>query len=262
MPDNDNETMRQVAISSTQARNIASERQFITVPAGTEVRDLEALLPAPTRIRNTPVFSEPESFHRYFNQFKDATSRIHASEARESVFGIIDASHKDMPQWESHTPQLKLTPTPEWTTWLQFNRKAMGQQEFAEFIEERAGEISSPSSEDLQQVALTLKVRNNVTFDSKIKLENGSASFTYSEDIKGVTERNDLEIPTKFVIQLAAFKGTAPFNLECLLRWRFKDGSVTFHYVIQKWEKAKEQAFKDVLATIFDATEVSPLVIV
>jgi uncharacterized protein YfdQ (DUF2303 family) len=241
--------------------DIPSVRQHRVLPAGLKTEDLEYLLPAPTRIRFKPAFVEPESFNRYVNEHKNDDTRVFGNEEASSIVAVIDMSKKDGPSWHGHQPVLKLAKTPEWLAWMKSHRQTFIQEAFAEFLEEHASEISEPTAAVMLEIAMTLKGKNDVSWSSATRLDNGAVSLGYSEEVRGVAGKGDLEIPTRFKISVAVFKGTAPFILECLLRWRFtKEDGVTFTYIVREWEKAEQQAFCDVLGIVCAATAIKPFV--
>lgn len=259
---NENEVVRELAAATVGVQKVTPFAvPHAVVPSGYEINSLERFLPAPLSIGFQPKFVEPESFNRYVNEHKSDNTRIYSNEASGVVVGVIDHVAKDSPSWMKHRPTLILTHTPEWTAWIGANRKQFSQVEFAEFLEEHAGEISEPTAASMMDVALSLKAKNDVAFSSAVRLDNGQASLAYEENIRGQTGTGNIDIPTRFKLIVPVFKGVAPFVLDALLRWRFtKEKGVTFHYVIQKWEKAKEQSFREVLAGIADTTGIKPFV--
>ncbi len=262
MSENVNQTVRDLAAALAIVQRVTPEAiPHAIVPEGYKTESLEKLLPAPLAISFAPGFVEPESFNRYINEHKSDNTRIYGAEDKGVVVGVVDHVAKGAPSWQKHQPRLVLTETPEWKAWIGANRKVFSQVDFAEFLEERSAEITEPSAASMMDVALTLKAKNDVAFSAAVRLENGSVSLGYEENIRGVAGNGSIEIPTRFKITVPVFKGVAPFILECLLRWRFtKEHGVTFHFVVQKWEKAKEQAFKDVLMGIEQTTGIKPFV--
>jgi uncharacterized protein YfdQ (DUF2303 family) len=259
---NESETIRDLSVSIGETRRVNSESiPHAIVPNGYTVTDLERLLPTPARIRFKPAFVEPESFNRYVNEHKNEDTRVFGNEESSSIIAVVDMSKKDGPAWHGHQPVLKLAKTPEWFAWMKSNRQTFTQESFAEFLEEHASEIFEPSAATMLEIAMTLKGKNDVSWSSATRLDNGAVSLGYSEEVRGVAGKGDLQIPTRFKISVVVFKGTAPFILECLLRWRFtKEDGVTFTYIVREWEKAEQQAFRDVLAMVYNATEIQPFV--
>ncbi len=258
-PTTENQIVRDLDIISQVHNTIVSgAKPHLVLPEGFKATDLEHLLPAPVRTKHSPKFNEPESFIRYVKEFSKPGTKIYASEKAKTFTGTIDHDTPDTTAWREHRPELHLTLTPEWEAWIGANKRPFGQVEFAEFIEERAKEITTPTSAAMTEVALTLNARRDIGIKSAHRLDNGAMAIVYDESIRATTDGN-VEIPTQFKITISPFKGLQPFELNCFLRYRLNDKSLSFHYSIQFWEKAVEQAFKDIVKMVGEGTGFAPL---
>lgn len=262
MSENVNQTVRDLAAALATARRVTPEAvPHVIVPQGYEVSSLERLLPAPVRIRAKPTFNHPDSFINYVNEFRGDETRIFACEKKGILTAAIDHPGRCAPTWSEHHATLALEPTPEWLAWVGIHRKEVRQVAFAEFIEEHTSEILEPSGAEMLEVALTLQNNRTAAVKSAIRLESGTVQFRWEEeDAVRAGKDGGVEIPTRFRIAVAPFKGLAPFKLDVLLRYRVsKESGVSFICVLKDHEKAAERGFLEVANLVKDGTEIEPL---
>lgn len=242
---------------------------FATViePTGeTRQESLEHLLAKPSIVRAAVVIQDVESFIRYVNLYRrksDENLAIFANvtESGASFTAILDY-HKEgsaVAEHGAHRAVYTCTPTPEWARWTAGDKKQMAQEAFAQFLEDNAPDIVSPSSAQMIEIALSLEARTTGDFKQATRLENGSLSFHYSENIEAKAGLNgSIEIPSTFEIGISPFVGFTPFKIDVRLRYRLSSGKLTFWYELVRPHKVVEESAKDVIKRITDATGLSP----
>lgn len=225
----------------------------LIVPPNYDVKNLEALLNAPIRIRARAELADAKSFIDYWQKFATDKSVIFADEDHRKFNAIFDY-HADAanPGWCEHEAALTLTHSDEWTRWRSRNNQQMKQRDFAEFIEDNIKDVFEPTGAELLEVAKTLTVNKKLNFRSSQELSNGQVQLTYNEEIKGEAgATGQLTIPTSITIGLRVFKGLDAYSVKARFRYRISDeGVLSFSYHLDNVETILEDAFNSVMKQI------------
>lgn len=232
---------------------------FQVTPPGYVVQDLEAYYERPRAKRGVVKMAEPKSFVAYFNRHKDDASTIFCQRAGAKFVGVLDDHGEDPKQaaWGKHRVELSLEYTPAWRRWKQFNKHALAQLEFAEFLESNAVDVVEPAGADLLEMALHLEQHRTVEFKSVERLQDGQRNFLYDETLKGTTRSGQVTIPERFKLVLAVFEGGDPNDFYARLRYRVKEGVVSFWYEIERIEEMEREAIDAAAVEIGEKTIVS-----
>jgi uncharacterized protein YfdQ (DUF2303 family) len=236
---------------------------FIVVPEGYSVENLEKLLPAPARKRASVTMTDAASFVSYTKKHGSLDecviyANVDADTNKCNLLAIINDDKADSPQWRDHkclfSPKLSL----EWTRWLGSNKKTMKQSEFATWLEDNLGDIASvpnmPSGADILAMALGFEANADKKFRSKINLQNGGVSFEFVEDETKET-RTRMVVFERFTLGLPVFDGgTIGYVIEARLKYREKEGSVTFWYELIRPDRVFKDAVADTLNQIKEQT--------
>lgn len=202
------------------------------LPAGweSEIVDLEPYQDRPYRQRGTATFDRVESFIEYVDVYKDSATLIYAR--NEWFVAILNGHTAAKPGWCDHLATFTLKETPEWAAWRSANAGWMKQEEFAEFLEDRLGEIAEPDGATLLEIATTLKAKTQVHFQSQIKLSNGQVQMRYEEEVDGIAgHKGDLAIPERLKLVVQPYDGEERARMEARFRWRIaRNGEAVFRY--------------------------------
>lgn len=199
---------------------------------------------APERIKAGVTVLDPQSFCEYYRLFADKGSRVFADETRQQVQSVLDYHEAGDPRWGQHRLTLALRQSEEWKTWTARNNKVMTQQEFAEFLEQNAVDITTPSSAAIREIAEDLEVTVDVDFASAQKQAGGKVNFRYTETTKTtVSGGKQITVPDEFVVGIPAFVGGQRVPMQVLLRYRVKEQKLVFFYTLIRPEEVIRQAF-------------------
>lgn len=250
----------EAGIALAHATDVKGDGNYALEPSGTVIFDLEKFLPAPRRLVQSVVFDDVASFVAYVNRFKQDSTTIFSAPKYGTYAAILDY-HKasNAPAWCSHIAKLKLQTTEEWDAWRSKNREQMDQTDFAEFLEEHCREIVEPPAATMLEIALNFEAKKDVEFRSCMRLENGQVSFVYSENVGASTRAGEVEVPSKFKIFLAVFKGQGQQFIEARLRYRLKEAKLLLWYDMIRPDKLVEDAVGDVTRLISAETQIEPL---
>lgn len=200
-------------------------------------------------------------FSEYVNRHGGKQTEIWADQPGNTVVAVIDANASaeagidERFGYERHRVSLKLEHTPGWIAWV----KGQGQgpqDRLAEHIEEWAENVFSPSGAEMLEIAQTLQGSRNANFTSGSRLSNGEVNLAYTEELKGAAGKSgNLSIPEEFELGLVPYVGGNAYRVVAKFRWRLDGGRVSVGYKLIGLERILEEAFKDVMNEISEATE-------
>lgn len=233
----------------------ATQRLAVFPNGNVVLIDQEKYQENPKRKRARVELIETSSFINYVNAHK-VVGKTHlfgiASEQGGSFIAILDyhrdeASVVNTAGWGEHTCKLSLVTTPEWVRWTSNNAKPMGQEVFADFLEDNMTDIIEPDAGALIDMAQLLQGKKAVTFKSGKNLKTGAIAFEYTEAVEATGGRTngDMEVPDRFKLGIVPFVGAFGIEISARLRFRITDGGkLSFSYILDRPFKVIEEAFK------------------
>lgn len=268
MPDISAEVVQQLVnlgVASGSAKIVdGGNVPYAVIPSTHKVENLQNLIynehaARPERIKEAVGMLDPDSFCAYYSLFQDPNSRVFAYEPRASVLAVLDY-HAAMggvdggtPRWGDHTVELTLSNSTEWNIWLGNNNKRFSQAEFAEFLEQHAMDITSPSSASIIDIANDLQGTTEVEWAAGTKLANGNTAFKYSEQTRTTSQGKQIEVPDRFALSIPVFVGGGRVTVNAFLRYRMQNTTkLQFFYTLVRPDEVKRVAFiaaRDAIAT-------------
>jgi len=221
-------------------------------------------LDAPRFLTAAPDFNDAGAFIAYVNQFKVAASRIFYKQ--DGTFAAVIDYHDGIgsevtPRHADHIARLKLLRSPEWEEWAKHSEQQMGQQTFAEFIEDNARDILQPDPETMLRVASGLHATVGANFRQATNQANGQIQLAFDETINGTVNGKEEAIPTTFQVGLRPFLGCARYPVDCRLRYRIDRSSgaaLKLHFKALHLEPITEAALEAIVARVKDETGIAP----
>lgn len=233
----------------------------VNIPPGYQQTDITKLVEAagerPMRKRGTIELSSVESLVKYCtDQGASAVGYVYADPDARTITAIFN-DHRDLAGWRDHRASFRAAYTPEFERWMGRNghSKAMGQTEFAEFIEDNLADITEPAAQQLLEVATTIQAKTDINFGSAKRLQDGQVQMNYTETINATAGANGaLTIPKDFQLGLRIFKNGDGYKLHARLKYRLGNGQIKFWYELDRPERAIEDAFKGYITTVAEKT--------
>lgn len=235
---------------------------YALVPEGFSLKSLEEFVynkhaATPERIKQSVSVLDPDSFVEYYNRFGDENSRTFAHEPTISVTSILDyhAEKQGSPRWGEHQLKLTLQNSVEWKLWLGSNNKKFTQQEFSEFLEQHAIDITRPAPACMVEVARDLEATTQCEFGAGLRMQDGQVRFKYTETTNsrvGTQGGGDLQVPEDFELSIPVFVGGEIVTMKALLRFRVPEGKLSFWFTLIRPEAVLRDAFiaaRDKIAT-------------
>ncbi|MFI8104734.1 DUF2303 family protein [Streptomyces sp. NPDC086023] len=210
----------------------------------------------PGRKTGTTVVRDAASFTTYHAKHADMDTEVYADADRLTVTAVLDAHTTDAARWSEHRLMLSLRQTDAWAQWLQHDGKLMGQEQFAEFLEDHLPELLQPSAADMLEIAQSIQAATKVDFQSGTRLSTGERQFKFVETTTAKAgQRGELTIPETFVIGLIPFEGSEGYKLTARLRYRLQDTQLRIGYKLERPGDILRQAFADVVTAIGEEIE-------
>jgi len=220
----------------------------ILVPRGYQIQRPEGWEPEePPRLRQTVSAEDVESFCRYVQTFRTATTQVFASGAADlSVVAILDyhyaaANDTNGARWCGHRVTLKPSPSPRWKALVEANGKKMGQIEFACWIENMIPAIATPPGADLLQIVSLFEVDGKVAYSRAVRLQDGSTKMLYQHEV--AAKSGEVTIPAQILFSLPMYEGEPNVQIAARLRYRLdQQGVLSLWFELANLDDVRRQA--------------------
>ena len=206
----------------------------------------------PRRLKGTATLGDEASFIEHINRFKDASSVIFQGEtALLAVFNYNSAAagvddRNTCARFGDHRADFVPKVSDEWKAWVDGQKKPLGQEAFADFIDEHLADIAPstddrkvPSAGDLATMALQLKASSDDTLESSLNRTTGETSVVFKKELK---VQGNTVIPPEFDIQIPIFTGGPLQRITCKLRFRKGDEGALFFWAVPGATQIKVKA--------------------
>lgn len=246
--------------------------QVVAVPTGFKLESTKKFVDEyrtrPDRREGTAKLEDLDSFIAHAKRFADEGSAIFADPnfARPSLTSVLDyhpAGAESDPRFGRHRGVYTFPLSEEWAAWQAKDTEPMGQAEFAEWIENRIVDIIDPSQAGESAKALgeaigcafaspskLLELSRGLALRVDVKVKSAKNLGTGESQMQYATEHQDesgapLKVPGAFLIALAVFRNGPPYQIAARLRYRHREGSLTWFYEMHRYDRVFEHAFKE-----------------
>lgn len=234
----------------------------IALPNGWSLQEKnnESLLPTPVRKTGSIKLDDDDSFIAYINRHKisDLSTIYCQADYKESKveFKCIINDHgapKDGQQWRDHCAGYQPEFSEEWRRWTGGNKRQLSQIEFAMFIEENLNDVAAPegmpTGNQLLEMALSFQANQDMRFKSAIRLQNGGVNMSFVQDDDNQTLAT-MQMFEKIAIGIPVFWNGDAYQITARLRYRVREGRLTFWYELIRSDKTLEHATKQLIEKI------------
>jgi len=250
------------------ASNESAARRRVALPPGWKLveHDDSNLLPAPLRKKARVRLRDSDSFISYVKRhgsLTDATVWCLADyTAGKVAFTAIINDHGEDPgkaAWRDHQALFSPEFSEEWRRWTGKNKQAFTQAEFAAFIEENLKDIASPEGANLPSgsamlnMALQFESTQDMRFKSAIRLQNGGVNMSFVQDDDSQTLQQ-MAMFERFAIGIPVFWNGDAYQIDARLRYRQRDGKLSFWFELIRSDKVLEAAVTTVIDVIKEKT--------
>lgn len=237
---------------------LSGAKPLLVIPEGHTVEDAERFLAQPVRKSATVAMLSTDSFISYIKKHGSMDecviyANMHTDLSKCEMTAVINDNGADKPQWRDHRCKFDPLLSVEWKRWTGSNKKVMTQADFATWLEDNLGDIANvpgmPSGAQMLTLALAFEANAEKRLKSRINLQSGGVRFEFVEDENKDT-RTSMEVFQRFTLGLPVFDGdNAAYPVEARLKYRDKDGKVSFWYELIR----PDRAFKTAATASLDA---------
>lgn len=262
---NNIQTILDAGAASGVALNDHGGTPYVVVPEGYRIEGIEGLMEQPVRKRANVTTTETASFVFYIKKHGSLDSctiyaDIDSETSRFHMVSIINDHGGDLngQQWRDHRCQFQPALAVEWKRWIGKNKVKMNQIEFASWLEENLSDVAGvdgmPSGADILQMALGFEANADKRLRSKINLQDGGVKFEFVDEQNPDT-RTTMQAFERFTLGLPVFDGsTSAYPLEARLKYREKDGGLTFWFELIREDRIFKTAVNEELNRIKSET--------
>lgn len=236
-------------------------KRYALPPGWTEkIFDEEKLLEQPHRKSGSILLDDDDSFIAYINRHKieDYSTIYCQADYKESKVNfncVINDHGGDQfdQQWRDHAALYQPEFSEEWRRWIGGNKRQLSQLEFAMFIEENLNDIAAPegmpTGSQLLEMALSFQANQDLRFKSAIRLQNGGVNMSFVQDDDNQTLAT-MQMFEKVAIGIPVFWNGDAYQITARLRYRVREGKLTFWYELIRSDKTLEHATKQLIEKI------------
>lgn len=262
--DQNNNIAETVARETRKPFPISNDCSFIAVPEGWKLEDTEKNELAPRRKRATVALHDADSFIGYTKRHGSLTDTTVWCDANylsgKVAFVAILNDHGEQEgeqQWRDHLAKFSPAFSEEWMRWNGKNKQAFNQADFAAFIEENLKDIASvegrPTGAQMLEMALSFEANQDMRFKSAIRLQNGGVQMSFVQDDDSQTLAK-MQMFDRFSLGAPVFWNGDAYQIDARLRYRVREGKLTFWFELIRQDKVLEAATKTMIEKIKSET--------
>lgn len=229
----------------------------------------------PQRKRGSAQIHELGSLIAYAKRHATEHSVVFADlGASPSITVIFDAHAPGdgLPAFQRHRAEFAFPISPEFAAWRAASGKGMSQVEFAAFLEANVGDIVHPDTigeenkrelvlrgytaggqTSLLSLAENLVIHENSKVRSSADLAAGKAGIIFeTEHVDGGGQK--VSVPKAFAIVVPPFVGGEGWEILAFLRYRHREGRITWFFDLQRVDRVLRDAVRDAAAKVAKET--------
>lgn len=259
MDDDQTATESEIVRDLTEAASAQQEaglRDHIVVPKHYKLLDMNEFGPEPRRINRSLDLWDLDSWLAYTKEFTSEKLRLYRGNHNEPYLrAVFDDHTPGSPAWREHSTKYVPLVTDEWRAWERLFERQIEQGVLVDHLEDTLPDIVSKfpdgnaacSGADMMLVAREFKAHTKAEFRSEVDLHSGSFGLTYDETVRGATKSGKMQVPEAFAIRLPMWEGRPPVHLKVRLRFKVRDGELSFTLVPDQLPRVKRQEWDLVL---------------
>lgn len=294
-----NEARTEAEVVSKLARDGARAPQTVTVTDGHLAHDvlliphgdgyrteqvkplLKPFRKEPERRTGTATMTDLPSFIAHVNRFSDVDSAVFVNRtpSSPSLTAVLDyhrQTHAGAPRFGKHRTHYAFPLSEAWKAWKTQNSEPMSQGDFAAFLEDRIQDIADPANAGthakdfasrlgvtlapasrLLELSKGLEIRVGHRVLNKISIASGEAAIAFEETHSDA--HGPLKVPGAFVIGICVFQLGEVYQIPVRLRYRVKDGSITWSYELSRVDEVFEHAVNEAVERVRGETSLPVL---
>lgn len=243
---------------------------------------LEPFRMEPERRTGTATMTDLPSFIAHVTRFADTDSAVFVNRtpSSPSLTAVLDyhrQTHAGAPRFGRHRTHYAFPLSEAWKAWKAQNSETMSQGDFAAFLEDRIQDIADPENAGMHardfasrlgvtlapasrllELSKGLEIRVGHRVLNKISIASGEAAIAF-EETHSDAHHGPLKVPGAFVIGVPVFQLGEVYQIPVRLRYRVKDGSITWSYELSRVEEVFEHAVNEAVDRVRSETSLPVL---
>lgn len=256
------------ALADNMARPMRIDFHGVPVlvrPMSMVADDMSKHMPAPLRASGQVRADDTPSFISLVSSLQSDGTRIYCDadylQSTAKLTAVIN-DHGEQFGWRDHRVVFTPKRSVEWTRWAERDGKPMSQIEFATHIEDNLADFATvdglPTGAQMLEMALNLESARESRFKSAVKLQSGGVDMVFVDKDDDNTAAK-MRLFDRFVLGLAPFQSGERYQVRARLRYRVKDGAVTFWYDLIRPDLVFADALLYMTNNIHQGTEIEVL---
>ena len=246
----------------TPARGTAI--QLTALPPGWQMHeaDPEKFDATPRATKGKAVLADPASFMDYIKRHQTpattAWCNFDPQQFSLSFCAVFDDHQPGLPGWRRYRADFTPEHSAEWKVWKAHHGKAMGQVEFAEFLERNADDINAESSVEgiayptslaMLKMATEFEMNGERKLRSVARLQGGQSRFEYVDDAHPDTLAT-MSAFDKFQIGIPVFWSGLGYRIQARLKYRNNSGKLSFWYELIRPDLVHQAAARQTIDAV------------
>lgn len=254
-PDTEASAVAHIAVQGVEPHPI-EPGLIVTVPdgrGGVKVIDTDSFAEHPRLAKAKRTVTDAASFVAYVERHGSDATEVWADTPNSTVVAVIDSNEgAGKPAgWEGHRLALSLEKTDAWKAWAKADGQWFAQLDFAEFIEDRASDVKTPSSADLLELAQSFQAARKVDFESSERMKDGQTNLAFKETVAAKAgQKGNIVIPDELLLVLKPYVGGPAYHVVARFRYRLNGATLGLGIVLQRPQEILDAAFADVVTAI------------
>ena len=268
--------------------------QFLVHPDQSSVVDLtgmeEKYLTRPSLRKGDVTLARLKSFVDYTNKYKDDDTIIYVSGSvdKNQVSANAVTVFNDHPYKENKgdagrrdfSCKYKFPISKELSSFIKYNSVKMTQLEFSIFLEDHAVSMIDPytdqelipkgteialsgkGADPIKMIELSrgLEIRVQEKVQNSSRASSGEMQFRFSVEHEGA-DGSPLTVPSWFMISIPVFEGGERVPIIAKLRYRVKDGEISWFYELFGMNDVFDMAFNNAVNYISESTGIDTFIV-
>ena len=217
-----------------------------------ERKSLEHLLDTPLRPSTHVKLATSKDLHQYlanqanWNRAESPTTGdtskppvgldnvvVFADRDKLNFHAFLDYHHVTGGRWLNHSASVTYKESHQFGIWKKNDGVKMGQEAFAEFLDENVLDITDPSGAEVVAFASCLEAHRTEIFKSSTNLGNGEVKFNWSNESSGDAAT---KFPTDMKIGIPIWTNGEKILIPVKLFYRVSEGKLLFWYKLRNLE--------------------------
>ena len=230
---------------------------YVILPADMTLHSIVDARYLPDHVKQSVQAFDPASLADYVKVFKDndGTSAIFADLPNRTLRAVLNYHTPGKPNRSDHNVVLTVALDPIYAAWNKLDGVLVDQVEFARFLEEHAGEITTPDPAQIVEIARSLEVSTNIEFKKAVNLQSGLVQLNFVEQDNARTPGN-FEIPKAITITTPVYFGGLAQEVKFFFRYVAKNGTLRFKLDQYRRSHIERDAFLDITKAVATAAGV------